>query len=184
MGPVCVRGQRPACADAVVRTRELGLFPEPLTASPYAAEFDEAEVTEPADEHFWIRVHTALASRRALLLEESHVRNAARWHRITPENLDTVRAGLGPRALLTVWPDLTPDVGAVLAALPREESVDFVWEAQDGTIGHAIVDDVDYQELTAHVAGARAACALPLAEHHPLLRAALPDSDGVLRARW
>ncbi|MFI8214039.1 RNA-binding protein [Streptomyces werraensis] len=182
---VYVGSDRP-CADAVARTRELGLFPEPLTASPYAAEVDEAEVTEPADEHFWTRVHTALASRHALLIEESYVRNAARWHRITPENLDTVRAGLGPRALLTVWPDLTPDVGAVLAALPQEESIEFVWEAQDGTISHAIVDDTDYQALRAHVADARAACALPLslAEHHPLLCAALPDSDGVLRARW
>ncbi|MFJ6662371.1 hypothetical protein [Streptomyces sp. NPDC091383] len=44
------------------------------------------------------------------------------------ENLDAVRAGLGPRALLTVWPDLVPDVGAVLAALPEEGPVEFVWE--------------------------------------------------------
>ncbi|WP_245766779.1 hypothetical protein [Streptomyces colonosanans] len=97
-----------------------------------------------------------------------------------------MRAGLGPRALLTVWPDLTPDVGAVLAALPEEGSVEFVWEAQDGMISHAIVDDTEYQEFTAQVADARAACALPLYldERHPLLRAVLPDSDGVLRARW
>ncbi|MGW1271817.1 RNA-binding protein [Streptomyces sp. NPDC002491] len=182
---VYVGSDRP-CADAVARTRELGLFPEPLTASPYAAEADEAEVTEPADEHFWTRVNAALASRHALLLEEGYVRNAARWHRITPENLDTVRADLWPRALLTVWPDLTPNVGAVLAAMPQEESIDFVWEAQDGTISHAIVDGTDCQALSAHVASARAACALPLAlaERHPLLCAALPDSDGVLRARW
>ncbi|MGW6669145.1 RNA-binding protein [Streptomyces vinaceus] len=182
---VYVGSNRP-CEEAVARTRELGLFPEPLTASPYAAEFDEAEVTEPADEAYWTRVRTALASRQTLLLEETCVRNAVRWHRLTPENLDTVRAGLGPRAVLTVWPDLTPDVAAVLAALPEEGSVEFVWEAQDGTIRHAIVDDTDHQQLAAQVADARAACALPLyqEEHHPLLRAALPDSDGVLRARW
>jgi len=180
-----VGSDRP-CAHAVTRTRELGLFPEPLTASPYAAEFDEPEVTEPADDGFWIRVRTTLASRQALLIEENYVCGAARWHRITQENLDTVRAGLGPRALVTVWPDLDPDVGAVLAALPAEESVEFVWEAQDGTISHAIVDDTDHQELAVRVAGARAARALPLsaAEHRPLLRAVLPDSDGVLRARW
>ncbi|MFI5853236.1 RNA-binding protein [Streptomyces parvulus] len=180
-----VGSDRP-CADAVARTRALGLFPEPLTASPYAAEADEAEVTEPVDEHFWMRVRTALASQHALLLEESYVRNAARWHRVTPENLDTVRAGLGPRALLTVWPDLSPDVAAVLAALPQEETIEFVWEEQDGTISHMIVDDTDYEELSAHVSDARAARALPLQldERHPLLCAALPDSDGVLRARW
>ncbi|MEU4728793.1 RNA-binding protein [Streptomyces sp. NPDC023588] len=182
---VYVGSNRP-CEQAVARTRELGLFPEPLSASPYAAEFDEAEVTEPADEDFWTRVRTALASRQALLLEETYVGNAARWHRLALENLDTVRAGLGPRALLTVWPGLTPDVGAVLAALPEEGSVEFVWEAQDGMISHAIVDDTEYEEFTALVADARAACALPLYldERHPLLRAALPDSDGVLRARW
>jgi hypothetical protein len=76
---VCVGSDRP-CADAVARTRELGLFPERLAASPYMPQADEAEVTEPADDRFWIRVHTALASRHAVLLEESYVRNAARWH--------------------------------------------------------------------------------------------------------
>ncbi|MFC9293740.1 hypothetical protein ACFTWH_06755 [Streptomyces sp. NPDC057011] len=96
---VYVGSDRP-CADAVARTRELGLFPEPLTASPYAAELDEPEVTQAA-----------------------HVRNAARWHRLTTENLDTVRAHLRPRALLTLWPDLTPEVGAVLAALPDSDGV-------------------------------------------------------------
>lgn len=174
------------CADAVARTRELGLFPEPMTASPYAAELEESEGTEAAGENFWASVRTELASRQTVLLEEAYVRNAARWHRLTPENLDTVRADLSPRALLTVWPDLTPDVGATLAALPEEGSVEFVWEAQDGTISHAIVDDTEHQQLAALVAGARAACAVPLCvdERHPLLRAVLPDSDGVLRARW
>ncbi|MER5836848.1 hypothetical protein ABT116_40150 [Streptomyces sp. NPDC002130] len=97
-----------------------------------------------------------------------------------------MRAGLSPRALLTVWPDLTPDVGAALAALPEEGSMELVWEAQDGTISHAIVDDPEHQQLAALVAGARAACALPLCvdECTPLLCAVLPDSDGVLRARW
>ncbi|WP_307710940.1 hypothetical protein [Streptomyces sp. V1I6] len=79
-----------------------------------------------------------------------------------------------------------PDVGAVLAALPEEDSVELVGEAQDGTIRHAIVDDTEYRQLAALVAGARAACALPLYqdERHPLLCAVLPVSDGVLRARW
>ncbi|HET6359304.1 hypothetical protein [Streptomyces sp.] len=141
---------------------------------------------EAADEGFWARVRTVLASRKAVLLEEGYVRNAARFHRLTPENLDAVRTGLSPRALLTVWPDLNPDVGAVLATLPEEGSAEFVWEAQDGMIGYAIVDDTEYQELATLVVDARAACALPvyLDERHPLLCAALPDSDGVLRARW
>ncbi|MEU6278071.1 RNA-binding protein [Streptomyces populi] len=179
---VYVGSDRP-CTDAVARTRALGLFPEPLTASPYAA---ETEVTEVADEDFWASVRTELAARGGLLLEETCVVNATRWHRLTTENLDAVRAGLGPRALLTVWPDLQPDVDAVLAALPSEWHVEFVWQAQDGTIKNVIADETDLQELAALVAGARAASALSLYvdERHPLFQAALPDVDGVLRARW
>jgi small subunit ribosomal protein S1 len=88
--------------------------------------------------------------------------------------------------LLTIWPDLTPDVDAVLAALPQDESVEFVWEASDATIRHVTVEETDHQQLATLVAGARAACVLPLSleEHLPLFHAALPDSDGVLRARW
>ncbi|MEW1892281.1 RNA-binding protein [Streptomyces sp. NPDC085659] len=182
---VYVGTDRPS-TEAVARTRELGLFAEPMTTSPYAAEFEEQEVTRPADEDFWTGVRTELASRQTALLEEAHVRNAARWHRLTAENLDAVRGRLSPRALLTVWPDMSPDVGAVLATLPEEGYEEFVWEAQDGTISHAVIDETDYQELAALVVGARAACVLPtyLDERHPLLCGVLPDRDGVLRARW
>ncbi|WP_405827896.1 RNA-binding protein [Streptomyces sp. NBC_01176] len=182
---VYVGSDRP-CTDAVARTWELGLFLEPMAASPYAAELEEPGNTQTADEDFWTHVQTELASRQALLLEETCVRGAARWHRLKAENLDAVRAGLGPRALLTVWPDLTADVDTVLAGLPEEGSVELVWEAPDGTIGHAIVHDTDHEQLAILVAGARAACALPVHvdDHHPLLCAVLPDSDGVLRARW
>ncbi|WP_338703992.1 hypothetical protein V2W30_39515 (plasmid) [Streptomyces sp. Q6] len=143
-------------------------------------------MTKAADEGFWTSLRTELVARRGLLLEETHVVNATRWHRLTAENLDAVRAGLGPRALLTVWPDLQPDVGTVLAALPSEWHVEFVRETEDGTIRDVTVDETEYQELVALVAEARAARALSLYadERDPLLQAALPDSDGVLRARW
>ncbi|WP_409235500.1 RNA-binding protein [Streptomyces sp. PA5.6] len=182
---VYVGSDRP-CAAAVARTGELGLFAEPITASPYAADLEEREVTQAADEDFWERVRAELAAPKTFLLEETYLRNATRWHRLTRNNLDTIRAGLGPRALLTVWPDLTPDVEAVLAALGEDEAVDFVWEGSDGTIRHVAGDEVHDQRLTTLAADARAACALPLAvdERHPLFHAALPDRDGVLRARW
>ncbi|MFG1664104.1 RNA-binding protein [Streptomyces sp. Y7] len=182
---VYVGTDRP-CAEAVARARELGLFPEPMAASPYAADLEEAEVVEPADEDFWERVRTELASRHTLLLEEAYVRNAVRWHRLTPQNLDPVRSRLRPRALLSVWPGPFPDVGSVLASLPEEGSVEFVWETQDGTIQYSIVDATEYEEFAKLVADARAACALSLYqdESHPLLCAVLPDSDGVVRARW
>ncbi|MGW4545079.1 RNA-binding protein [Streptomyces violaceorubidus] len=176
-------GSDQPCTDAVARIRELGLFAERLPGSPYAA---EPEVTEVADEGLWASVCTELVARQGLLLEETHIVNATRWHRLTTENLDAVRAGLGPRALLTVWPDLQPDVGAILTALPSEWHIEFVWETKDGTIRDVTVDETQYQELAALVADARAACALSLYtdERSPLLQAVLPDSDGVLRARW
>ncbi|MFJ3856540.1 hypothetical protein ACIPRL_09960 [Streptomyces sp. NPDC090085] len=70
--------------------------------------------------------------------------------------------------------------------MPEEGLGEFVWEDQDGTIRHAVVDGSDHAELAPLVAGARAACFLTLYadERHPLLCAVLPDSDGVLRARW
>ncbi|MEV8345903.1 hypothetical protein [Streptomyces niveus] len=97
-----------------------------------------------------------------------------------------MRAGLGPRARLGVWLDLQPDVGAGLAALPSEWQIEFVWETKDGTIRSVVVDETEYQELAALVADARAARALPVYadERRPLFEAVLPDSDGVLRARW
>ncbi|MFD0514706.1 hypothetical protein [Streptomyces aureus] len=45
-------GSDQPCEAAVVRTRELGLFAEPITASPYAADREEPEVTQAADEDF------------------------------------------------------------------------------------------------------------------------------------
>ncbi|WP_371101846.1 hypothetical protein [Streptomyces sp. PU_AKi4] len=143
-------------------------------------------MTEAADEGFWASVRTELVARQGLLLEETPIVNATRWHRLTTENLNAVRAGLGPRALLTVWPDLQPDVGAILTSLPSEWHIEFVWEAKDGTIRDVVVDETEHQKLAALVADARAARALPLDadERSPLLQAVLPDSDGVLRARW
>ncbi|MGY3338110.1 hypothetical protein ACVW0K_004209 [Streptomyces filamentosus] len=65
-------------------------------------------MTEVAGEDFWRRVRTLLDARGGLLLEETRVRNATLRHRLTAENPDGVRPGLGPRALLAVRPDLVP----------------------------------------------------------------------------
>ncbi|MFG3343459.1 RNA-binding protein [Streptomyces sp. NPDC048018] len=175
-----------ACERAVARTRALGLFPERLKSSPYDTDGDEPGVQRPADEDFWGRLRWSVAMRQAAVLEEGYLHNASRWHRLTEDTLDAVRARLAPRARLTVWPDLSTDVDVVLASLPNEGPVEFVWEDEEGALSSTIVDEFDYEELAARVAGARAATALSLApdERHPLFTAVLPDSDGVLRARW
>ncbi|MGV9453763.1 S1 RNA-binding domain-containing protein [Streptomyces sp. NPDC003635] len=183
---VYVRSDKP-CESAVAQTLELGLFPERLPASPYEPDLDdEPGEQRPADEDFWDRLRWSVATREAAVLEEEYVENASRWHRLTEDTLDAVRAGLTPRAKLVVWPDLFTDVATVLAALPDEGVMEVVWENENGAITSTIVDETEYPALTAHLGGARAAAALPLdvESRHPLFTAVLPDDDGVLRARW
>lgn len=175
-----------SCERAIAHTRALGLFPEQLDAQPYNADFDEPGVQRPADEDFWSRLRWSIASRQGAILEEGYVDNASRWHRLTENTLDAVRTRLTPRAKLTVWPDLSADVDAVLAMLPADGPVELVWEDGSGAITSTIVDETDYQSLAGHMTGARAAAALAVGvgSRQPLFTAVLPDSDGVLRARW
>ena len=176
------------CPRAVARTRALGLFPEPLDASPYDIAFD----TEPgaqriADAGFWARLHWCAAAGRAGLLEEEYATGAVRRHLLTPDTVQRVRAGLAPRARLTVWPPLSRDVGAVLSGLPREDPAELVWADAEGVVRAADIEEGTGPEQAAALApGARAAVLLPvyLDDRAPLLTAVLPDPDGVLRARW
>ncbi|WP_342214870.1 S1 RNA-binding domain-containing protein [Nocardia abscessus] len=180
-------GTSDPCERALSRTRELGLFPERLEASPCDAALDEEPGEQrPADDIFWARLRWCIATRQAVILEEGYILNASRWHRLTSDTVDAVRAELTPRAQLTVWPDLSTDVDEILAALPDEGSIELVWEDEHGQITSTIADETQFTELAAQVTGARAATALSLyvEERHPLFTAVLPDSDGVLRARW
>ncbi|MFE9921336.1 S1 RNA-binding domain-containing protein [Streptomyces sp. NPDC005774] len=179
-------GSSEPCEAAVSRVRALGLFPERLHSSPYDIAQDGPGVQRPADLEFWARVSWAVSACWAAILEENHVGNASRWHRLTRDNIDAVRSRLAPRALLTVWPDLSTDVTALLASLPDDEMVEIVWEDQDGRISSTVADGTQIAAMAAQVSAARAAAVLSLAvdERHPLFTAVLPDSDGVVRARW
>ncbi|MFJ8016909.1 RNA-binding protein [Streptomyces sp. NPDC096339] len=182
-------GSRHPCGTALDRTRSLGLFPEPIDASPYDFEPDGPdgpEIPRPADEDFWARVRLVVADSRETVLEEGHLSNATRWHRLTDANLDAVRAGLAPRARLAVWPDLFTDIATLLDSLPDEFAAEFVWEDAAGRIEYAFVDETELDELTSRLAGARAGAFLSpdIGGRRPLLAAVLPDADGVLRARW
>ncbi|MEY9969347.1 small subunit ribosomal protein S1 [Streptacidiphilus sp. MAP12-16] len=179
-------GSSKPCQQALARTRALGLFPERLNSSPYDAAFDEPGEQRPADDIFWARVRWYVAMRQAAILEETYVDNATRWHRLSDGPLDEVRARLTPRARLAVWPELSADIPALLAALPDEGLVEFVWEDEDGQITSIVADETQFAELAGQITGARAAAVLPVYvdERHPLFTAVLPDDDGVLRARW
>ncbi|MGW6742985.1 S1 RNA-binding domain-containing protein [Streptomyces sp. NPDC055025] len=173
------------CEEALTRTRTLGLFPERLDASPYGMETQE-DVQRPGDDEFWAGLHWAVAADRAGLLEEMHLQNTSRWHRLTRDTIDTVRAGLAPRARLAVWPNLSSDINEVLGALPADGLIEGVWQDKDGRIHSAVADDDEFPELTARISGAEAAALLSVYadDRAPLFTAVMPDSDGVVRARW
>ncbi|MEW2587353.1 S1 RNA-binding domain-containing protein [Streptomyces virginiae] len=180
-------GSNQPCETALARTRALGLFPERLDASPYDfAPDDPAYVQRPADPDFWDRLHWTVSVHRAVFLEETFAGNASRWHRLTRDNIETVRSQLAPRAQLAVWPDLLTDVDTAVAALPDEGLVEIVWENEDGQITSTVVDETQFEAVTSRHATARAAGVVSMYadEDLPLFTAVLPDSDGVLRARW
>ncbi|MDX3524719.1 S1 RNA-binding domain-containing protein [Streptomyces scabiei] len=175
------------CETALARTRALGLFPERLAASPYDfAPDDPAYVQRPADADFWARLNWTVSAHRAVFLEEVFAVNAFRWHRLTHDNIETVRSQLAPRARLAIWPDLLTDVDKAVAALPDEGLVEIVWEYEDGQITSTVVDETQFEAVISQFANARAAGVVSMyaGEDLPLFTAVLPDSDGVLRARW
>ncbi|MEV6163280.1 S1 RNA-binding domain-containing protein [Streptomyces sp. NPDC052052] len=175
-----------SCEDALARTRALGLFPERINASPYDMEVDTEGVQRPGDDDFWTGLRWAVAACRAGILEETYIEGASRWHRLTRDTIDTIRAGIAPRARLAVWPDLSTDIDAVLDALPTEGLVECVWQDKDGWIRSAVADESEFAEMAAQVAEADAAALLPVSavERVPVCTAVMPDSDGVVRARW
>ncbi|MEU3296694.1 S1 RNA-binding domain-containing protein [Streptomyces longwoodensis] len=180
-------GSNKPCETALARTRALGLFPERIAASPYDfAPDDAAYVQRPADAGFWARLHWTVSAYCAVFLEEVFAGNACRWHRLTRDNIETVRSQLAPRARLAVWPDLLSDVGRTLAALPDEGLVQFVWEDENGRITSTVVDETQFEAVASQHAGARAAGVVSISAGAdlPLFTAVLSDSDGVLRARW
>ncbi|MEU9737433.1 S1 RNA-binding domain-containing protein [Streptomyces sp. NPDC048002] len=180
-------GSSQPCEAALTRTRALGLFPERLEASPYDfAPDDPAYVQRPADADFWAHLGWTVAAHRATFLEETSALNASRWHRLSRDNIETVRSHLAPRAQLAVWPDLLTDVDTAVAALPDEGLVEIIWEKEDGQITSTVVDETQFEDVTSHLASARAAGVVSMyaGEDLPLFTAVLPDSDGVLRARW
>ncbi|MEU2729544.1 hypothetical protein [Streptomyces griseoviridis] len=181
-----VGSSRP-CQGALARARELGLFPEHLDVSAYDFEPEEEGVLRPGDDDFWAGLHSAVGCGRAGLLEEIYVQNASRWHRLTCDTIDTVRAGLAPRARLAVCPALSSDVSAVLGALfpPRASSrasgrtgkVRSTASSLTMTYFRSWLPEYPMPTLPRF-------CPCTPMNVSLLLSAVMPDRDGVVRARW
>lgn len=172
------------CTRAVDLAHERGLFAERIPASPYEhSPDDEDGPARPADAEFWAELAALVADRGAVLLEEGYVHNAARWHRVTGD-LAAIRARLAPRARLSVWPDLSPDVQAALADLP-DGLTELVWRDRHGTIrSRNVYRDEDDPLAVVGDADGVLVLSCYADDRTPLLSAVLPDPDGVLRARW
>ncbi|MEU1516779.1 S1 RNA-binding domain-containing protein [Streptomyces sp. NPDC005811] len=180
-------GSSRPCDAALTRTRALGLFPERLDASPYDfAPDDPLHVQRPADADFWARLRWVVGAHDATFLEETYAANATRWHRLTHDNVEAVCAQLTPRAQLAVWPDLLTDIDTATASLPDEGLVEVIWEDAGGQITSTVADETQFEAVSSRISGARAAgvVSLEIDDRRPLFTAVLPDSDGVLRARW
>ncbi|MFB7949245.1 RNA-binding protein [Kitasatospora phosalacinea] len=179
-------GSHLPCERAAAATDASGLFAERIGASPYDHEPEVREVEQrPADREFWERLRWCTERGEAALLEEASA--TTRWHRLTPANLDAVRARLAPRARLSVRPDILGDAGEVAARLAatteEDDTRELVVEHADGRITSGIhVPGDPAPDLSA----ARGAALLSIyaGEDPPLFTAVRPDPDGVLRARW
>lgn len=174
------------CRRAVALAHQHGLFADRLTRSPYDVRLDGEPAARCADASFWSDLAALTREHGTVLLEEGHLHNVSRWHRITADTCDAVRARLAPRSRLLVWPGLRTDVAAVLAGLPGEGASEIVWQRPDGIITSRCVDEEDHGQVPALLAGATAVTILSgyADDRHPLLTGVLPDPDGVLRARW
>lgn len=179
-GELYVGGAFPGAA--VERVRTLGLDVDEVQQSPYARELDDVADARPADDAFWAEVGALAEARGAVLLEEQYVRNGRRWYEISSvEEVATVRAKLTPRARLAVWPALSPDTDAVLAAIERRGPVALLVE--EPQLGDSFPARVAERHTSVRK-GRAALIPVDAADRHPLLSAELPDRDGVLRARW
>ncbi|MFJ1864362.1 S1 RNA-binding domain-containing protein [Streptomyces sp. NPDC088097] len=173
------------------RAGEVGLVVEPVARSPYDPALDEIEPALPADDAFWAEVRRLLAARGRLLLEERPVDHAFHWHRLhDTTELSGVRERLAPRARLALWPDLTEDIDAVRGALLRLESPALLVRQRPGdspSEGPAQAwmgrTDLAYPPLPSGPGHLAALVPVEEADRRPLLAAAVPDADGVLRAR-
>lgn len=171
---------------AVALAEASGLFAERIEWSPVAWESDDPPA-RPADSSFWDEVAALVTARGPLVLCERFVGNASRWHRLTPERMDQVRTGLVPRSCVEVWPDLSTDLRRVRRQLRRALRLapsTLVSADGQGELTNQLL--FRRREATAAMTGASAALVVSGTDdgHGPLATAVLPDSDGVLRARW
>ncbi|WP_406299474.1 S1 RNA-binding domain-containing protein [Embleya sp. NBC_00888] len=173
--------------EAENRARAIGLFVEQVAGSPFDPATDEVADDRVADDAFWARLTALVAERGGILLEERPVGNAYRWHRLTTAaEVGAVRGELTPRARLAAWPDLTEDVEVIHTAIVRQEHLALLVQQYPGGFHEECVAEqtMTFNRLITDPGHRAALVPLEPDDRHPLLAGVLPDSDGILRARW
>ncbi len=182
-------GASAPCLSAVEAVAASGLFPIRIHESPYdpttADAMAELVDLPPVDEAFWVTVDDLVRERGGVLVQE-HC-GWSRWHRIVEGG---PRPVFRPRAVVEVWPDVSPDVAAVLHGIVDEDDDpqrDLVYLAADGAVRSVRIDEDSLTGIEGRLAGAVGGFAVPgtVDEALPMLlhRAACPDPDGVVRVR-
>lgn len=171
------------CESAIATTYALGLFPDARDPAIYAID-DEDTVYRPADDEFWNKLADSVAVGEAGLLETTRVYNHSTWCRLDGEGVDlaAIRAGLRPRARLTVWPPLSTDLAAVRRLATNSDWLGRVmWKDADGRVSSTYAEEIEDVDVV--LVNARAALWTPIVvkEWIALFTAIVPDSDGVVR---
>lgn len=182
-------GASEPCLSAVEAVAAAGLFPVRIEESPYDPSCPDAMAERadlpPVDAAFWAAVDDLVRERGGVLVQE-HC-GWSRWHRIVESG---PRPVFRPRAVVEVWPDVSPDVVAVLAGIIDEDDDpqrDLVYLTADGAVRSVRIDEDSLPGIERRLAGAVGGFAVPgtVDEALPMLlhRAACADADGVVRVR-
>ncbi|HEX8870896.1 MAG TPA: RNA-binding protein [Lentzea sp.] len=174
------------CDEALTRVEALGLFPWLVDGERRGLWPEDLSRPRAADDEFWAEVDRLVVDRGSVMLEERYIGNGTRWRRLLAADVNRIRATLGPRSELFVWPEFNDDVVAELRTLEEHDFAVVVWEDRDGRITELRAGDDDYPTVVVHLAKAKSAMVLSnvYGVSKPLLAAVLPDDDGVVRVRW
>jgi hypothetical protein len=204
-GSVLIGSDLP-CDDAVASVGRLGLTIV-ATQDPLGSVIRYP--LRAAGEAYWADVAAAAgACGTAIAFMDSYASNVERWRLVDAAGLEAVRAELRPRSLVKAYaqplvPATEPNRSRLAAR--AEEIMEFfcvgkqryalndvvclTLNAETGRLhGYWITSEEDLAEWIASTADASAIGVYPYTQPHEstdnILTAALPDADGVVRARW
>ncbi|MBO1750501.1 hypothetical protein J4G33_01655 [Actinotalea sp. BY-33] len=162
------------CPKSVEAASALGVFPEPMSSSPYERDLDDMDHSaRVVDASFWADVDALAAARGAVAIIE-HAAWPRRWTMTAGGTHPTTRAG----SYVAVWPQWPERLtGLTLAAIPR------VVYRLTGRSSYRWGVHADVQVADGLVWRGRPAPP-DLYDEMPALRGVTPEPNGTVTARW